>query len=42
MSLIGSPKTNKYPSKKQEKSAIQRKNEELYGKSAQVFGTGKK
>lgn len=43
MAVIGMKKPSKnYKPKRQEKTAEQRKNEELYGRSAAIYGTGKR
>jgi len=44
MSVLTSAKKKekKWAPVRQEKTAEQRKNEELYGKSAKIYGTGKK
>ena len=43
MPLIGGKKpTKQWKPVRQQKTAEQRKNEELYGRSAAIYGTGKK
>lgn len=42
MTVLQTKKDNKWKPIRQQKTAEQRKNEELYGRSAVVYGTGKK
>lgn len=42
MTVIGAKKENKYKPVRQQKTAEQRKNEELHGRSVVKYGVGKK